>query len=376
MIFKELNGYWKEIGDEEQIDFAIWIHKFTTEIIFQLIIGLKANALMRYFNDNVESSKKKHVKKNPIDEEIENFAELVDNELSYLAFVLIFPAFIRHTILKKRNKEMYEKRNKTIKLLMKVIDYRRNEIEQTPVHEELRHDMLTSLITANTERDINKYQHNDEEHAKPLTNDQINQILLESISGGIDTTANLLCYIVYYLCHYPDVLARLRQELDSIFGSDQNRQITMEDLSKMHYTEAIIKECSRLVNTVKFTQRVSTTSDTVAGYKWPANTVFIVNLEGIHHNPIYWKDSHKFNPDRFMEADPQKNAFLMFGGGSRICPGRKLALVEIKCLITLIYRNLDIELVDMNAPLKLNLTIVNVCTELRIKVKQKEGIRV
>src|ERR1043166_1366446 len=104
---------------------------------------------------------------------------------------------------------------------MKVIDHRRNEIEQTPVQEELRHDMLTSLITANTERDINKYQHSDdEEFIKPLTNDQISQILLESISGGIDTTANLMCYVVYYLCHYPDVLACLQQELDSIFGSD------------------------------------------------------------------------------------------------------------------------------------------------------------
>src|ERR1043166_5402656 len=200
---------------------------------------------------------------------------------------------------------------------MKVIDHRRHEIEQTPVHEELRHDMLTSLITANTERDINKNQHNDdEEFTKPLTNDQINQILIESISGGIDTTANLMCYVVYYLGHYPDVLVRLRQELDSIFGSDQNSQITIEDLSKMHYAEAIIKECSRLVNTVKMAPRHSTSSDTVAGYEWPENTTFVVYLEGIHHNPTHWKDSHKFNPDRFMESDPQKNTFLMFGGGS------------------------------------------------------------
>ena len=376
ILFKELNGYWKEIGDEEPIDFAIWIHKFTTEIIFQLIVGLKINALVKYFNDNVESSMKIHVKKNPIDEEIENFAELVDNELSYFAFALTYPAFIRHTILKKRNKEMHEKKDKTIKLTMKVINYRRNEIEQAPVHEELRHDMLTSLIIANTERDTNKYQHNDKEFTKPLTDDQINQILLESIIGGVDTTANLLCYVIYYLCHYPDVLVRLRQEHDTIFGFDQNRQITMEDLSKMHYTEAIIKECSRLVNTVKSSQRLSSTSDTVAGYEWPANTTFIAYFEGIHHNPIYWKDSHKFNPDRFMEAEPQKNTFLMFGGGSRICPGRKLAFIEMKCLITLIYRNLDITLVDMNAPLKLKDTIVNICTELKVRVKQREGVRV
>src|ERR1043166_7825202 len=156
---------------------------------------------------------------------------------------------------------------------MKVIDYRRNEIERTPVHQELRHDMLTSLITANTERDISKHQRdNGEEHSKPLTDDQINQILLESFAGGIDTTSNMLCYIVYYLCHYPDVLARLRQEHDSIFGTDRNRPITMEDLSKMRYTEAVIKECARVVNALKIIQRLSTCSDTVAGYEWPANT--------------------------------------------------------------------------------------------------------
>ncbi|CAG8754728.1 1192_t:CDS:1, partial [Funneliformis mosseae] len=45
-------------------------------------------------------------------------------------------------------------------------------------------------------------------------------------------------------------------ELDSIFGLDQ-RMPTMEDLSKMYYTEAIFKECSRLVNTAKITLRAS-----------------------------------------------------------------------------------------------------------------------
>jgi cytochrome P450 len=244
IIFKELNGYWKEIGDDEPINFAIWIHKFTTEIIFQLIVGIKVNALVRCYNDNVEPSRMKHVQPNPIDKEIENFAELVDNELSCYDFALTYPALLRHTILKKRNNELCEKRNRTVELVRKVIDHRRNEIEQTPVHEELRQDMLTSLITANTEREINKHQHNDDkEFIKPLTNDQISQILLESITGGIDTTANLMCYVVYYLCHHPDVLDRLRQELDSIFGFDQNLQITIEDLSNMNYTEAIIKEC-------------------------------------------------------------------------------------------------------------------------------------
>ncbi|CAI2163553.1 6854_t:CDS:1 [Funneliformis geosporum] len=59
ILFKELNGYWKEIGDEEPIDFSKWIHKFTTETIFQLVVGLKISTLAKYFNDSVELSKRK-----------------------------------------------------------------------------------------------------------------------------------------------------------------------------------------------------------------------------------------------------------------------------------------------------------------------------
>ncbi|CAI2169530.1 7551_t:CDS:1 [Funneliformis geosporum] len=369
MLFNELNEYWKEIGENAPIDFAAWIHRFTTEIIFQMTVGLKVNSMITYFNQ-VEPSKRKHIEQNPVIEDIANFVDDVEKGLDHLVFALIFPAIIRHTILKKKNQDMLSHRRKVIETMKKVIDHRRNEIENTSVEEKLRHDMLTSLITANTERDVNVSKYMDDDHSKPLNNDEIHQILLESITGGIDTTANLLCFVIYYLCHYPDVLARLQKELDSIFGLDQ-RMPTMEDLSKMHYTEAIIKECSRLVNTAKATQRVSSSSDTISGYEWPANTTFIAYIEGIHLNPDHWKDPYEFNPDRFIGTEPQKNTFLMFGGGVRICPGRKLALVELRCLIALIYRNLDISLVDMNAPLKLKHTIVNTCTELQIRVKQK-----
>ena len=145
-IFKELNEYWKEIGDDVPIDFSIWINKFTTEMIFQLIVGIKVNSMAKYFNQNVESSKKIHVEPNPIGEEIENFAVNVDNDLKNLKFALVYPAFIRHTLLKKRNNKMHESIIKTTEILMKVIDYRRNEIEVTPVQERLRGDMLTSFV--------------------------------------------------------------------------------------------------------------------------------------------------------------------------------------------------------------------------------------
>ncbi|GET03257.1 cytochrome P450 [Rhizophagus clarus] len=68
-----------------------------------------------------------------------------------------------------------------------------------------------------------------------------------------------------------------------------------------------------------------------------------------------------------------KNTFPIFGGGIRICPGRKLAIIELKCLLILIYRKYDIELVDMNAPLNYSSDFINVCKELIVKVKPRKS---
>ncbi|CAG8514326.1 894_t:CDS:2 [Funneliformis mosseae] len=110
--------------------------------------------------------------------------------------------------IEKKNQAMLNNRRNYTKIMLKITNCRRNEIKQHL----LRHDMIT-VITV-TECD-SKYTF------KPLNNDEIVHILAKPYSAGIDTTANLSCFMIYYLCHYPDILARLLKELDSIFCLDQ-----------------------------------------------------------------------------------------------------------------------------------------------------------
>src|SRR5204862_8260908 len=93
----------------------------------------------------------------------------------------------------------------------------------------------------------------------------------------------------------------------------------------------------------------------------------------------YWTDPEKFDPDRFYKVEESdkylfvkqyvKNSFTIFGGGIRICPGKKLAMIELKCLLSSIYRKYDIEMMDMNAPLKYRSGILTACEELIVKIK-------
>jgi len=96
----------------------------------------------------------------------------------------------------------------------------------------------------------------------------------------------------------------------------------------------------------------------------------------------YWTDPENFDPNRFykieesdkyiLEKQNIKNTFTIFGEGIRKCPGRKLAMIELKFLLASVYRKYDVELVDIDAPLKYISTLIGTCDELLVKIKPRK----
>ena len=183
----------------------------------------------------------------------------------------------------------------------------------------------------------------------------------------------MISFITYYLGHNPDVKRKMLEEIDRVFQGDKTRPIMENDIHKLKYCEAIIKEVDRILPVATMLQRYSEEPDEVAGYKWPAGTMFQVNAVFIHKNGDYWEDPETFNPDRWMVEgfEPKKYSFIMFGGGLRICPGRKLAMIELVSLTALLNRKYEIDLVDMEAPLKIKSRVINTCTGLLVKIKPR-----
>jgi cytochrome P450 len=192
----------------------------------------------------------------------------------------------------------------------------------------------------------------------------------------------LFCFVIYYLGHYPEVVQRFRQELDEVFGNDLTKPITYKDLDGLNYCEAIIKEVTRHTPVVFVNSRMNIETDNIGGYNWSKGTSFYMLYSAIMKREDYWTDPEKFDPNRFYKVEESdkylfekqniKNSFNMFGEGIRICPGRKLAMIELKCLLASIYRKYDIELVDMNAPLKYRSEFINSSEELIVKVKPRK----
>ena len=63
----------------------------------------------------------------------------------------------------------------------------------------------------------------------------------------------------------------------------------------------------------------------------PAGTGVFISVLGIHHDPEYYPEPHKFDPERFTDENKQKRqnfTYLPFGNGPRICSGNRSTTLE------------------------------------------------
>ena len=111
----------------------------------------------------------------------------------------------------------------------------------------------------------------------------------------------------------------------------------------------------------------------MAGYHWPANTHFIINSSGTQFDAKFWDKPENFDPERFIKPSNANDlkALMLFGGGIRVCPGRKLAMVVIKVIIAFLIYQFDFELVNPNEPIKLRYAVFNQPDELCIRIKKR-----
>ncbi|RIB09700.1 cytochrome P450, partial [Gigaspora rosea] len=320
-------------------------------------------------------------------EDSDQFINETRNHILGLTIFMSISSFMRryNPLIRSKVISLLKNRDNLFERLDSIIKRRRKEIENATKNTELRNDMLTYLITANTDRNINRIKPIEGEEMRPMTDEEIRINLLDAFVNGTDTTANLFCFVTYYLCHNPQVKQKVLAEIDKQFPSKTLQEITPENLSKLKYCEAVIMETNRLTPTVNNITRYSTDACEIAGYKWEKGQYFAVNIISLHLNKDYWDDPEVFNPNRFYHHNSNDNiddaddtvmlnnkfSFSIFGGGLRICPGRKLAMIELLSLMTLVYGKYDFELSNMNEELKIKAAGITSCQELKIIIKPR-----
>jgi len=165
------------------------------------------------------------------------------------------------------------------------------------------------------------------------------------LNGAYDTTHSTLHWALFHLAKFPDVQAKLRQEILAVIG--ESGPFTMAQSNQVSYLENFVKESQRCKPTTPFNMRTNPDKDVrIGGVQIPKETTVITPYFLAYQNPAVFgfgaNDPNCFDPTRWEGDDERakmRSDFLTpFGGGSRICIGFPLAKIEIKTALVAILR--------------------------------------
>ena len=158
------------------------------------------------------------------------------------------------------------------------------------------------------------------ENGNPVDAHYIHVELNSILSAGHETTAVALAWTLYELGRHPDILQKLRAELDAA-GPNPDPKL----LLTLPYLDAVCKEAIRLHPILAECARIPMQSMEIMGHHIPAGRALGVSIVGIHHDPKLYPEPDIFRPERFLERNYSVYEFLPFGGGHRRCMGAGLA---------------------------------------------------
>lgn len=159
-----------------------------------------------------------------------------------------------------------------------------------------------------------------------------------------DTTAASLAKVIWALGTYPDIQARVLDEVAAL----QDAPLDDVALAQLEYTERLFKEALRLLPPVPFIPRRAVRDFDWHGTYVPAGT-WVTAAPGIVLISLtHWSDPETFDPDRFSpnraEDRTHKYAWAPFGGGAHKCIGLHFATMQVKIFLVLLLRRYRVEL--------------------------------
>ncbi|XP_048504683.1 cytochrome P450 18a1 isoform X2 [Athalia rosae] len=175
---------------------------------------------------------------------------------------------------------------------------------------------------------------------------QMQQILGDLFSAGMETIKTTLEWAVVLMLHHPEAAKAVQEELDHVVG--RSRMPELEDLPFLPITESTILEVLRRSSIIPLGTTHATTREVkLNGFTIPAGAQVVPLLHAVHMDPDLWNEPQAFRPDRFISAEGKvckPEYFMPFGVGRRMCLGDVLARMELFLFFSSLLHTFDITL--------------------------------
>lgn len=165
----------------------------------------------------------------------------------------------------------------------------------------------------------------------------VHQISLIFLAGH-ETSASALAWSLYLLSEQPDLQEALHAQIEAETGGGP---LEFDHVRRLEGVRNLFKETLRLYPPVAFLPRSVIQPETMRGKFVRPGDLLVIAPWLIQRNGANWRCPHSFDPDRFAQpenAEAMRNAWLPFGGGTRLCIGAGFAQQEVVIILASIIR--------------------------------------
>jgi cytochrome P450/nitrite reductase/ring-hydroxylating ferredoxin subunit len=339
-----LRDRWMEAAASGRVlDVAEELKRFTVDVTSRLVFGHDVNTLGKK-DDDVLQRQLEHV-----------FPALGRRLYAVFPYwrYLRLPADRR---LDRATRQVYD-------WLGKIIEEARATLAADPQRAEEPANFIEAMLTA---RDL---------EGRPFPDSVIFGNALTMLLAGEDTTAYTLAWAVHHLCDSPEASAALGKEVDGVLG-EALVPVDLEQANRLSYAMAVANETMRLRPVAPMFLFEANRDVIVGDVAVPKQTGISVLARTQTLDPARFDSPRSFAPQRWIEAGSGGRAHdaavhVPFGSGPRICPGRALALLEMRVVLATLFRSFELERVGSSADVHELLAFTMAPVGLRVRLRRR-----
>ncbi|CZR63469.1 related to cytochrome P450 oxidoreductase [Phialocephala subalpina] len=194
-----------------------------------------------------------------------------------------------------------------------------------------------------------------------LTTEEIAKAEIAIImAAGTNTVPNVF-YMICHIFSQPDLVTSLRNEVAKITSrkTRDGVEVVTLDISKLQSHCPLLTACfheTLRLNKTGASVRTVLNDVTLENQYLLKKGAFVQIPTGVMQSDskIWGPDAKEFNPQRFLTQDSlskeekkaQIQAFIPFGGGKHLCPGRHLAFTEIVAFVAMLLHGFELSMSD------------------------------
>lgn len=190
---------------------------------------------------------------------------------------------------------------------------------------------------------------------RPVADEIIRHLILLLVWAGHETTAGQVSWALADVLQNRDYLAVLRDELATVLGGSDARDLSWEQTIAMQKIDLALRETERLHPVAFILSRKAAVDIEREGYRINKGDFVLLAPSISHRMTETFVEPDAYHPERFNpdnpEAQIESNSLIGFGGGMHRCAGVNFARMEMKVVLATLLQNFDMELIDEVRPI-------------------------